>query len=122
LERGAVEGNLFHRGALEELSASEEQDGVARCLTALVRKYLIRSHRASFDGEDAFCFGHPLILEAAYEAFPKQVRGEVHEDSSAWREHGPGNYEELLAYLFEQACRYRHELGRVDERAHRLGA
>jgi class 3 adenylate cyclase len=78
LERGAVEGNVFHRGALEELSASEEQDGVARCLTALVNKYLVRPHRAAFDGEDAFCFRHPLIREAAYEALPKQVRGELH--------------------------------------------
>jgi len=122
LERGAVEGNVFHRGALEELSASEEQDGVSRCLTALARKYLVRSHRASFDGEDAFCFSHPLIREAAYEALPKQVRGELHESYAAWLEQRPGEYEELLGYHLEQACRYRHELGRVDERAHRLGA
>ncbi len=122
LERGAVEGNVFHRGALEELSASEEQDGVARCLTALVRKYLVRSHRASFDGEDAFCFRHPLIREAAYEALPKQVRGELHESYAAWLEQRPGEYEELLGYHLEQAFRYRHELGRVDERAQRLGA
>ncbi len=122
LERGAVEGNVFHRGALEELSASEEQDGVSRCLTALARKYLVRSHRGSFDGEDAFCFSHPLIREAAYEALPKQVRGELHESYAAWLEQRPGEYEELLGYHLEQACRYRHELGRVDERAHRLGA
>jgi class 3 adenylate cyclase/tetratricopeptide (TPR) repeat protein len=122
LERGAVEGNVFHRGALEELTASEEQDGVARCLTALARKYLVRSHRASFDGEEAFCFRHPLIREAAYEALPKQVRGELHEGYAAWLEQRPGEYEELLGYHLEQACRYRRELGRVDERAQRLGA
>jgi class 3 adenylate cyclase/tetratricopeptide (TPR) repeat protein len=122
LERGAVEGNVFHRGALEELSASEEQDGVARCLTALVRKYLIRSHRASFDGEDAFCFRHPLIREATYEALPKQVRGELHEGYAAWLDQRPGEYEELLGYHLEQAFRYRRELGRVDERAQRLAA
>jgi class 3 adenylate cyclase/tetratricopeptide (TPR) repeat protein len=122
LERGAVEGNVFHRGALEELSASEEQDGVARCLTALMRKYLVRPHRASFDGEDAFCFRHPLIREAAYEALPKQVRGELHEGYAAWLEQRPGEYEELLGYHLEQAFRYRGEQGRVDERAQRLGA
>jgi class 3 adenylate cyclase/tetratricopeptide (TPR) repeat protein len=121
LERGAVEGNVFHRGALEELSASEEQDGVARCLTALMRKYLVRPHRASFDGEDAFCFRHPLIREAAYEALPKQVRGELHEGYAAWLEQRPGEYEELLGYHLEQAFRYRGEQGRVDERAQRLG-
>jgi class 3 adenylate cyclase/tetratricopeptide (TPR) repeat protein len=122
LERGAVEGNVFHRGALEELSAPEEQDGVDRCLTALVRKYLVRPHRASFDGEDAFCFRHPLIREAAYEALPKQVRGELHEGYAAWLEQRPGEYEELLGYHLEQAFRYRRELGRVDEWAQRLGA
>jgi class 3 adenylate cyclase/tetratricopeptide (TPR) repeat protein len=121
LERGAVEGNVFHRGALEELSAPGEQDGVGRCLTALVRKYFIRSHRASFDGEDAFSFRHPLFREAAYEALPKQVRGELHESYAVWLEQRPGEYEELLGYHLEQACRYRHELGRVDERAQSLG-
>ena len=122
LERGAVEGNVFHRGALEELSASEEQDGVARCLTALVNKYLVRPHRAAFDGEDAFCFRHPLIREAAYEALPKQVRGELHEGYAAWLEKRPGEYDELLGYHLEQAFQYRRELGRVDEQAQRLGA
>jgi class 3 adenylate cyclase/tetratricopeptide (TPR) repeat protein len=122
LERGAVEGNVFHSGALEELSASEEQDGVARCLTALVNKYLVRPHRAAFDGEDAFCFRHPLIREAAYQALPKQVRGELHEGFAAWLEKRPGEYDELLGYHLEQAFQYRRELGRVDEQAQRLGA
>ena len=122
LERGAVEGNVFHRGAVEELSAAEEQDGVARCLTALVNKYLVRPHRAAYDGEDAFCFRHPLIREAAYEALPKQVRGELHEGYAAWLEKRPGEYDELLGYHFEQAFQYSCELCLVDERAQRLGA
>jgi class 3 adenylate cyclase/tetratricopeptide (TPR) repeat protein len=122
LERGAVEGNVFHRGALEELAPAEEQDGVARCLTALVDKYLVRPHRAAFDGEDAYCFRHPLIREAAYAALPKQVRGELHEGFAAWLQKRPGEYDELLGYHFEQAFQYRRELGRVDERAQRLGA
>jgi class 3 adenylate cyclase/tetratricopeptide (TPR) repeat protein len=121
LERGAVEGNVFHRGALEELSASEEQDGVARCLTALVNKYLVRPHRAAFVGEDAFCFRHPLIREAAYEALPKQLRGELHEGFAGWLQKRTGEYDELLGYHLEQAFQYRRELGRVDERAQRLG-
>jgi class 3 adenylate cyclase/tetratricopeptide (TPR) repeat protein len=122
LEWGAVEGNVFHRGALEELSASGEQDGIARCLTALMRKDLVRSHRAAFDGEDAFCFRHPLIREAAYEALPKQVRGELHEAYADWLEKRPGEYEELLGYHLEQAFQYRRELGRVDEPTQRLAA
>src|SRR5262245_57813328 len=122
LERGAVEGNVFHRGAMEELAPPEEQDGVAQCLTALVNKFLVRPHRPAFDGEDAYCFRHPLIREAAYGALPKQVRGELHEGFAAWLQKRPGEYDELLGYHFEQAFQYRRELGRVDERAQRLGA
>jgi class 3 adenylate cyclase/tetratricopeptide (TPR) repeat protein len=120
LERGAVEGNVFHRGALEELSDSEERAGVSRCLTNLVRKYLVRPHRASFHGEDAFCFRHPLIREAAYGALPKQVRGELHERYAVWLEQRPGEYDELLGYHLEQAFRYRREWGLGEERARRL--
>ncbi len=119
---GGRGGERVPSRGLGELSASEEQDGVARCLTALVNKCLVRPHRAAFDGEDAFSFRHPLIREAAYEALPKQVRGELHEGYAAWLEQRPGEYDELLAYHLEQAFQYRRELGRVDDRAQRLGA
>lgn len=40
LERGAVEGRVFHRGAVEALSDADDQVPVR--LTALVRKELVR--------------------------------------------------------------------------------
>ncbi|HZR92728.1 MAG TPA: adenylate/guanylate cyclase domain-containing protein [Gaiellaceae bacterium] len=121
IERAAIEGAVFHRGAVEALADEELRSQVDRCLAALVRKELVRPHRASFAGEDAFRFRHVLIREAAYDALPKQVRADLHERFAAWLEdvvadERAGEVEELLGYHLEQAYRYRAELTRVDER------
>ena len=82
IECAAVEGDIFHLGSVEALTPHEARAGVADCLLALVRKELIRPHRATFAGEDAFRFRHLLIHEAAYHAVPKEVRAELHEGCS----------------------------------------
>ena len=69
LERGSIEGRLFHRGAVEALYPEEHQ--VAAMLTALVRKDLVRPDKAELPGEDAFRFRHLLIRDAAYDALPE---------------------------------------------------
>jgi class 3 adenylate cyclase/tetratricopeptide (TPR) repeat protein len=111
LERGAVEGEIFHRGAEQALSA----DGpVTPRLAALVRKGLIRPDRAQVPGDDAFRFHHLLLRDAAYDALPKSVRAELHERFADWLEqHGAQlvELEELLGYHLEQAAGYRQELG-----------
>ena len=112
LERGAVEGRIFHRGAVQAL-APEEPQVLAR-LTSLVRKELVRPDRAQLAGEDAFRFRHLLIRDAAYEALPKAVRAELHERFANWLTgHGRDLVEldEILGYHLEQATRYRQELG-----------
>ena len=81
LERGAVEGELFHRGAVQAL-APDEARGAAR-LTALVRKELIRPDRPLLPAEDGFRFCHLLIRDAAYDALPKATRAELHERFAA---------------------------------------
>jgi predicted ATPase len=87
LERGAVEGEVFHRGAIEAL-APEPAD-VSTRLRGLVRKELVRPDRPQLPGEDAFRFRHLLIRDAAYEALPKTVRAELHIRFSVWLEqHG----------------------------------
>ncbi len=58
LERGAIEGEIFHRGAVQALAPDETQ--VTPRLAALVRKELIRSDRPQLPGEDAFRFRHLL--------------------------------------------------------------
>jgi class 3 adenylate cyclase/tetratricopeptide (TPR) repeat protein len=112
LERGAVEGKVFHRGAVEALTPEETQ--VPARLMALVRKELVRPDQAQLAGDDAFRFRHLLIRDAAYDALPKAVRAELHERFATWLEkHGADLVEldEILGYHLEQACRYRIELG-----------
>jgi class 3 adenylate cyclase len=114
LERGAVEGELFHRGAVQAL-APEEPDVLPR-LAALVRHQLIRPERPQFLGEDGFRFRHLLIRDAAYDALPKGVRADLHHRFANWLEHKQALVEldELAGYHLEQAAQYHAELGRPD--------
>ncbi len=84
LERGAIEGEVFHRGAVQAL-APEEPEVLPR-LAALVRHELIRTERPQFPGEDGFRFRHLLIRDAAYEALPKAVRADLHRRFADWLE------------------------------------
>jgi class 3 adenylate cyclase/Arc/MetJ family transcription regulator len=111
LERGAVEGEIFHRGAVQALSGEEQ---VTPRLAALVRKQLIRPDRPQLAGDDGFRFRHLLIRDAAYDSLPKAVRADLHAAYARWLdEHGQSLVEldQILAYHFEQACRYREEVG-----------
>ena len=114
LERGSVEGEVFHRGAVQALAPEEQQ--VTPRLAALVRRELIRSDRPQFAGEDGFRFRHLLIRDAAYDALPKATRAELHERFAAWLEQRGELVEldEILGYHLEQAHRYRQELGQPD--------
>jgi class 3 adenylate cyclase/tetratricopeptide (TPR) repeat protein len=124
LERGAVEGEIFHRGAVQALGRDEGGQVTPR-LAALVRKQLIRPDRQRFSGEDAFRFRHLLIRDAAYDALPKAMRAELHERFADWlEEHGADLVEldEVLGYHLERAYGYRIELGPEDEtERHRAG-
>jgi tetratricopeptide (TPR) repeat protein len=111
LERGAVDGEIFHRGAVQALG--QDETPVTPRLAALVRKHLIRADNALVPGEDAFRFRHLLILEAAYDALPKATRAELHERCATWLgQHGAELVEldEVVGYHLEQACRYRTQL------------
>ena len=122
LERGSVEGELFHRGAVQAL-APEESEVLPR-LAALVRHDLIRPDRPQFSGEDGFRFRHLLIRDAAYEALPKAVRADLHGRFADWLEEKRTLVEldELVGYHVERAARYQAELGRpVPELALRAG-
>ena len=106
LECGAIEGEIFHRGAIQALAPEETQ--VTPRLAALVRKELIRPDRPQIAGEDGFRFRHLLIRDAAYEALPKSARADLHQRLGAWlEEHGTELVEldELLGYHLEQALR-----------------
>jgi len=122
IERAAVEGDIFHLGSVQAMTSPEARGGVADCLLALVRKELIRPHRSTFVGEDAFRFRHLLIREAAYNAVPKEVRAELHETCARWLAPKGGEFGEFVAYHIEQAVRFRSELGPLDAHDQELGA
>jgi DNA-binding SARP family transcriptional activator len=122
LESGAVEGEVFHRGAVQALGASEAPVGPR--LAALVRRELIRPERPLLPGEDGFRFCHLLVRDAAYEALPKATRAELHQRFAAWLEqYGDELVErdELVGYHLQQAHRYLQELGAPESEIRPLG-
>jgi class 3 adenylate cyclase/tetratricopeptide (TPR) repeat protein len=116
LERGAVEGRLFHRGAVAQLLPEPERPGVGSQLLTLVRKSLVRPDETQIPGDDGFRFGHVLIRDAAYDAIPKRQRADLHERFAGWLSARLGDAapSEIVGYHLEQAHRYQSELGLAD--------
>jgi hypothetical protein len=115
LERGAVEGEVFHRLAVRALSGELGAAEVELRLAGLVRKELIRPHAATLVADEAFRFRHLLIRDAAYNGLPKATRAELHERFARWLEDsasGLAELDEIAGWRLEQAVRYLRELGR----------
>jgi class 3 adenylate cyclase/tetratricopeptide (TPR) repeat protein len=115
LERGSVEGEIFHRGGVQALAPEETQ--VTTRLAALVRRQLVRPDRAQIAGDDGYRFRHLLIRDAAYDALPKAVRADLHVRFADWLDqHGDALVErdEIVGYHLAQAARYQAELGQSD--------
>jgi tetratricopeptide (TPR) repeat protein len=112
LECAAVEGEVFHRGAVQALA--EHEPAVTPRLAALARRELIAPDKGQIPGEDGFRFRHLLIRDAAYEALPKATRADLHARYAEWLE-GRGSalveLDELVGYHLEQTVRFRRELG-----------
>ena len=123
IERGAVEGKVFHRGAVTALAPAPLRDDVPTRLLSLVRRELVRPDRSQLPGDDAFRFRHLLIRDAAYESLPKASRAELHERFADWLDEHAGLVEqdEIVGYHLEQASRHRRELDGGDPRAALLG-
>jgi class 3 adenylate cyclase len=112
LERGSVEGEVFHRGSVQALGPAETP--VVPGLAALVRRELIRPDRPLLPGDDGFRFCHLLLRDAAYDALPKATRAELHERFAGWLDQYGGELverDELVGYHLQQAHRYLEELG-----------
>jgi tetratricopeptide (TPR) repeat protein len=126
LERGAVEGTLFHRDAVAALAPESLQPAVGTSLMTLTRREFVAPERAELSGREAFRFRHQLIRDAAYQAIAKQSRAELHERFAEWLETALGDrveeFRPILGYHLEQAARYRRELDPSDTRLAALGA
>jgi class 3 adenylate cyclase/predicted ATPase len=124
LERGAIEGRVFHRSAVQALSDGETQ--LHRRLVSLVRKDLVLPDKPQLPGDEAYRFRHLLIRDAAYRSLSKATRADLHERFAAWLERTAAErvreYEEIVGYHLEQAYRCRIDLGSVDEELQGLGA
>ena len=121
-ERASVEGEVFHRGAVVELSEPAVRRTVPSTLTRLVDLGLVRPAQASFTTEAAYVFRHILIRDAAYRATLKNLRAELHERFAGWLERIARDrvteFEEILGFHLEQAYRYREALGTVEPYRH----
>ena len=115
MERGAVEGEVFHRGSVAELAPALVRPKLGSHLSTLVRKELIRSVAPTFPEDEGYRFRHLLIRDAAYESLPKATRAQLHEQFADWLAHHElVERDEILGYHLEQAQRYRSELDADD--------
>jgi class 3 adenylate cyclase/tetratricopeptide (TPR) repeat protein len=120
IERAAVIGREFSRAAVSALSAPQRETPVAGTLMGLVRKELLVPE-SSAGQDDVFRFGHILIRDAAYDAVPKKVRAQLHEQLAGWLLEGDAPApDEIVGYHLEQAYFARSELGLPDEDLQRL--
>ena len=120
MERGSVEGEVFHRGSVAMLSPS-------RCVTSggICRARTQGAHRSTsptFPEDEGFRFRHLLIRDAAYESLPKATRADLHERFAQWlAQHHLVERDEIVGYHLEQAHRYRVELDPGDVALSELG-
>jgi class 3 adenylate cyclase/tetratricopeptide (TPR) repeat protein len=114
IERGSVEGEVFHRLPVAELASQQVRSDLDGHLKRLIRNELIRPEPARLPGDDAFRFRHLLIRDAAYESLPKETRADLHERFALWVEEHVQLVEqdEIVGYHLEQAVKYQRELGR----------
>ena len=125
LERGAVIGKVFGRDAIEALTEPAALPDIGGRLASLVHKELIRPDAASPEVADTYRFKHILFRDAAYAGLPKQRRVILHERHADWlaetTEAGGRPADEVIGAHYEQAFRYRAELGPLDDRARAVG-
>ncbi len=110
LQRAAVVGRVFWKGALEHLSPDvEDIDALLEDLQ--LREFVLREARSSISGEPAYRFKHLLIREVAYSGLAKLSRAQYHARFAEWL--GDRTGEELLeirAYHLDQAVEFLTEL------------
>jgi class 3 adenylate cyclase/tetratricopeptide (TPR) repeat protein len=112
LQRAAVIGRVFWRGAIERLLPGVDVD---EQLDALLERELIApEERSTIAGDRAYQFKHVLIRDVAYSAMTKVERAENHQTFAAWiAERAPEELVEIRAYHLDRACALLAELDGV---------
>ena len=126
VERAAVIGKEFYRGAVAELVAPPVKPRIDGHLEALRRKDMVEPEGTYWIDEPVYRFHHVLIRDAAYRSLLKEARAELHERFADWLQEKAGElvgeHEEVIAFHLEQAHAYRRELGPLDDRGKALAA
>jgi predicted ATPase len=110
LQRAAVIGRVFWRGAVEHLtSANGTLDALLDDL--LQRELILRESRSSITGEKAYRFKHVLIREVAYSGLSKEARAQLHAAFAVWLKENAGDeLIEIRAHHLDQAAHLLAEL------------
>jgi class 3 adenylate cyclase/tetratricopeptide (TPR) repeat protein len=110
LQRAAVIGRIFWRGALERLSP--ELESLEEPLDDLrLREFVLDEPRSSIRGETAYKFKHVLIREVAYSGLSKSARAEHHRRFAQWlKERAGDELLEIRAYHLDHATALLAEL------------
>ena len=116
LERAAVVGRDFWRGAVAALAGRDVGDALA----ALVARGLVWQVPSQLADEDAFRFHHVLIRDVAYSSITKERRSDLHRRAAVWLDGHADGRDEVVGYHLEQAYRLRSDLGRPDREARAL--
>ena len=126
VERAAVIGQQFYRGAVAQLVAPPIRSGLDGHLETLRRKDMVEPEGTYWIDEPVYRFHHVLLRDAAYHLLSKEARAELHERFADWLATKAGElvgeHEEVIAYHLEQAHEYRRQLGPLDERGRAIGA
>ncbi|MBV9417729.1 MAG: hypothetical protein JO363_22275, partial [Solirubrobacterales bacterium] len=112
LQCAAVEGEVFHLGAVASLIDEHSANALDASVARLVRTELIRPDEATIDGDSAYRFRHLLIRDAAYDALSAETRAQLHERFAGWLEGQDDDVaDEIPGWHLEQAVRYGQRLG-----------
>ena len=124
-ECAAVAGRIFWWGLVTALVPAEVRPRVAGHLQALTRKGFVTPDPSEMPGDDAFRFTHALLRDVTYQGIPKSARSQLHEQTANWLANRmgkrAGEYDEIIGYHLEQACRALTELGPTSDAAQALG-
>jgi tetratricopeptide (TPR) repeat protein len=115
LRRASVLGRRFKREELDDLTPAEEADRTGHHLAELSDRAFVHPR------QDVFAFHHVLVRDVSYRGIPKTDRADLHELAARGLDRRAGA-DELVGYHLEQAYRFLSEIGRVDDRAHKLAA
>jgi class 3 adenylate cyclase/tetratricopeptide (TPR) repeat protein len=109
LQRAALVGRVFWRGALDALSPGVD---VAAGLDRLLeREFVAPEAQSSISGERAFRFTHGLIREVAHATVSKAERARDHRRVAEWvAERAPDELADISAHHLERAATLTAEL------------